>query len=189
MACTLFNLSKDGCQPHGCFHLDEIISQDGSKPHGCYVLQYKPIRLISSSPLPLCAHSLPLHGNFLASFLATDELAQELLPVNLHLYFNLACIGLFCQQRKPTINDHKLQTFSHPETWQPLPEMLRPLTLLEQKSLKVSIQLCCSSHCCSCVLSMLMSSLLTQCSETRHKKRPPLNCVCDNHNILFGKYL
>lgn len=23
------NLSKDGCQPHGCLHPDEVISQDG----------------------------------------------------------------------------------------------------------------------------------------------------------------
>lgn len=31
-----FNFNKDGCQPHGCFHLGEVISQDEGEPHGCY---------------------------------------------------------------------------------------------------------------------------------------------------------
>lgn len=31
------NLSKDGCQLHDCFYLDDVISHDGGKSHDCYL--------------------------------------------------------------------------------------------------------------------------------------------------------
>ena len=87
MVYRLFNLTKDSCQPHGCFHPGGIISKDGGKPHGCYFMSKDGSKLLSYY---LVQGELIRHTLFSVLFVNKTKLPFPKLELNIS-YIQACC--------------------------------------------------------------------------------------------------